>query len=57
MNKNIVLMGYRGTGKTVVAEELGKKLNRKIIDTDKEIEKKVLSANPASRLCKPCKAS
>jgi len=41
MNKNIVLMGYRGTGKTVVAEELGKKLNREIINTDKEIEKKV----------------
>jgi len=34
-------MGYRGTGKTDVAEELGKKLNKEIIDTDKEIEKKV----------------
>jgi|TARA_B100001971_G_C18267438_1_gene594870 shikimate kinase len=37
---NIVLMGYRGTGKTAVAEELGEKLNKKIISIDKEIEKK-----------------
>lgn len=41
MPKNIVLMGYRGTGKTTIAIELGKKLNRKVISTDKEIEKKV----------------
>ena len=33
-------MGYRGTGKTDVAKELGKKLNKKIINIDKEIEKK-----------------
>ena len=38
---NIVLMGYRGSGKTYTARYLAKKLGRKIISTDKEIEKKV----------------
>jgi len=41
MPKNIVLMGYRGSGKTSIAKELGKKLNRKVISTDNEIEKQV----------------
>ena len=31
---NIILIGYRGTGKSVVAKELGKKLHRNIISTD-----------------------
>ncbi len=41
MPKNIVLMGYRGTGKTFTAGYLAKKLGRKIVSTDREIEKKV----------------
>ena len=39
MTKNIVLMGYRGSGKTHTARYLAKKLGRRIISTDKEIEK------------------
>lgn len=39
--KNIVLMGYRGAGKTQAAIYLAKKLKRKIVSTDMEIEKKV----------------
>lgn len=45
MSENIVLMGYRGVGKTSVAEYLAKKLGRKVISTDKEIEKKVGKIN------------
>ncbi len=41
MPENIVLMGYRGSGKTYTARYLAKKLNRKIIGTDNEIEKKL----------------
>jgi len=41
MPKNIVLMGYRGSGKTYTARYLAKKLGRKIISTDKEIKKKI----------------
>ncbi len=41
MSENIVLMGYRGSGKTYTARYLAKKLNRRIISTDEEIEKKV----------------
>lgn len=36
--KNIVLIGFMGSGKTVVARKLSKILKRKIIDTDKIIE-------------------
>jgi shikimate kinase len=43
--RNIVLMGYRGSGKTSIAKELGKKLNKKVISTDNEIEKKVGNIN------------
>ena len=39
--KNIVLMGYRGAGKTQTALYLAKNLKRKILSTDNEIEKKV----------------
>lgn len=39
--KNIVLMGYRGTGKTRTAEYMAKKLDREVISTDREIEKKI----------------
>ena len=41
MTKNIVLMGYRGSGKTYTARYLAKKLGRRIISTDKEIGKRV----------------
>src|SRR3989338_11478582 len=41
MPKNIVLMGYRGSGKTYTARYLAKNLGRKIVSTDEEIEKKV----------------
>lgn len=34
---NIVLLGYRGTGKSVVSRILAQKLKRKLISTDKEI--------------------
>ena len=41
MPKNIVLTGYRGSGKTCTARYLAKKLGRKIISTDEEIGKKI----------------
>ncbi len=34
---NIVLLGYRGTGKSVISKILAKKLTRKLISIDKEI--------------------
>jgi shikimate kinase len=34
---NIVLIGYRGTGKSVVAEQLSSRLNRRAISMDAEI--------------------
>jgi shikimate kinase len=37
---NIVLIGYRGTGKSVVGELLAAKLNRQVISMDAEIVKK-----------------
>lgn len=36
--KNIVLTGFMGTGKTTVGKLVAKRLNRKFIDTDEEIE-------------------
>jgi len=36
--KNIVLIGFMGTGKTAIGRRLALKLNRKFIDTDAEIE-------------------
>ena len=38
--KNIVLVGFMGTGKTAVAKEAAKKLNLKYVSTDELIEKK-----------------
>lgn len=36
---NIVLIGYRGTGKSTVAKILGRRLERKVLSTDAEIVK------------------
>ena len=36
---NIVLIGFRGTGKTTIGKELAKRLNRDFISTDAEVEK------------------
>ncbi len=40
MDKNIVLIGFMGTGKSEVGSLLAKKLNKKFIDTDKLIEER-----------------
>lgn len=37
---NIALIGFRGTGKTTIARLLAKNLDKKLISTDEEIEKK-----------------
>lgn len=37
--KNIVLLGFMGTGKTTVGKILAKKLKKKLVDLDSEIEK------------------
>jgi len=37
---NIVLIGYRGTGKTAVGEKLAEKLNRRLVRTDELITEK-----------------
>lgn len=39
MRKNIVIIGFMGTGKTTVGRRLARRLKRKFIDTDLEIEK------------------
>lgn len=43
---NIVLTGYRGTGKSTVAKILGKRLGRKVISTDTEIVKDARQSIP-----------
>ena len=40
MNKNIVLIGFMGAGKSLTAKCLGKKLQRKVVSTDEEIERR-----------------
>ncbi len=39
MRKNIIITGFMGTGKSVVAEELARKLEMEFIDMDQIIEK------------------
>ena len=43
---NIVLIGYRGTGKSTVAKILGQRLERTVISTDTEIVKEVGQSIP-----------
>jgi shikimate kinase len=38
MGKNIVLIGFMGTGKSSVGTRLGQKLHREFLDMDREIE-------------------
>ena len=49
---NIALIGYRGTGKTSVGKLLAKKLNRKLLSTDKMIIKK--AGMPINKIVKKC---
>ncbi|NOZ25694.1 MAG: shikimate kinase [Nitrospirae bacterium] len=37
--KNIVLTGFMGTGKTAVGQELARRLGRRLVELDEEIEK------------------
>ena len=46
---NIVLIGYRGTGKSVVGELLAQKMNRETISMDAEIVKKAGMSIPEFR--------
>jgi len=39
LNKNIILVGFMGSGKTTIGKLLAAKLNMNFIDTDAEIEK------------------
>lgn len=39
-NKNIILCGFMGCGKTTVGEKLSEKLNREFLDIDRIIEEK-----------------
>jgi len=43
---NIVLIGYRGTGKSTVAAMLGQRLGQKVISTDEEIVKEAKQSIP-----------
>ncbi len=43
---NIVLIGYRGTGKSTVAAILGQRLGRSVISTDEEIVKEAKQSIP-----------
>ncbi len=41
MEKNIVLIGFMGTGKSTVGSRLAQRLKRKFVDMDREIERVV----------------
>ena len=43
---NIILIGYRGTGKSTVGKILGQRLGRKVISTDTEIVKEAGQSIP-----------
>lgn len=43
---NIILIGYRGTGKSTVAKILGQRLGRRVISTDAEIVKEAGQSIP-----------
>ncbi len=43
---NIVLIGYRGTGKSTVAKILGQQLERRVVSTDTEIVKEAGQSIP-----------
>ncbi|MAE43221.1 shikimate kinase [Candidatus Woesearchaeota archaeon] len=45
MSKCIILIGYRGSGKTTIATELSNKLGFPIISIDEEIKKRIGSIN------------
>ncbi|MBN6188875.1 shikimate kinase [Aneurinibacillus sp. BA2021] len=49
-NKNIVLIGFMGAGKTTVGRMLAEKLGRTFIDSDQEVE--AIEGMPISRLFK-----
>ena len=38
LNKNVVLIGHMGSGKSSIGKSLAKKLHLKFIDSDEEIE-------------------
>jgi shikimate kinase len=44
---NIVLIGYRGTGKSTVGQILAERLSRKIVSTDAEITRRTNRSIPA----------
>lgn len=46
MNRNIILVGLMGAGKTTVGRALAKKLNRRFIDSDHEIEARTGASIP-----------
>jgi shikimate kinase len=50
MSDNIILVGFMGTGKTVVGRRLAAKLDKKFVDTDMEIER--VTGMPVARLIK-----
>lgn len=43
---NIILIGYRGTGKSTVAQIIGQRLGRKVVSTDAEIVKETKQSIP-----------